>query len=164
MNYRPKIDVPRSKTEKIHDLACWIVMIGMFVYTILAIFQMPNTIPIHTNAKGEPDGWGSKWISLIMPLIIVALYVPEVFLQKHPEKHNYPVRLSESNAYLFYRNSKILVSWIKLEIVLSFAYINWCFVKDALGKPGPPIWYVFIGFVLIILTTIIMSVRRTRIK
>ncbi|GGH83310.1 putative membrane protein [Pullulanibacillus pueri] len=159
MNHRPKVIIPNSRLEKVHDLICGIVIIGMIVYTVQAIFQMPDTIPIHYNAKGEPDGWGSRWISLIMPLITVALYIPTVFLQKHPEKHNYPERLSESNAYAFYRHSKILISWIKLEIVLSFAYVNGCFVREARGHSSPPIWYVLIGFFLVVVTTIIMSVR-----
>ncbi|MBM7644833.1 magnesium-transporting ATPase (P-type) [Scopulibacillus daqui] len=161
MNHRP---ISKSKIEKLHDLACVIVIIGMFVYTVLSILQMTDTIPIHTNAKGEANGWGSRWMCLIMPFIIVILYIFIGFLQKYPKKYNYPDRLSGNNAYAFYRHSKILVSWIKLEVVLNFAYINWCFVKDALGQPGYPVWYALIGFLIIILTVIMGLVLRSRIK
>lgn len=165
MNQRPKISIPRSNLEKVHDWACLIVIISMFIYTIVSISQMQETIPIHINAKGEADGWGSKWISLLMPIVTIILYILAIPLEKHPEKHNYPERLNTGNIKAFYRNSKTLVSWIKLEVVLIFSYINWSFVHYALDKStGVSIWYVLIGFPIIILTAVIFVIRSSHIK
>jgi len=36
---------------------------------------LPEEVPIHWNAKGEPDGWGSKWWGIsLMPLINIVMY------------------------------------------------------------------------------------------
>ncbi|CAM3206502.1 DUF1648 domain-containing protein [Filibacter tadaridae] len=163
MNHRPKLIVQKSNIERVHDWVCVIVIIGMFAFTIQAIFQMPDSIPIHENGKGEINGWGSRWISIIMPFILVVIYIPLLFLQKYPEKHNYPERLSKGNVYAFYRNSKILISWLKFEFVLAFAYFNWYFVKVALGQTSPPLWYISFALVAVILTVIIIGLQRLRI-
>src|SRR5699024_11057352 len=55
-----------------------------------------KTIPIHLT-DGVIDGWGSKWISLLMPGIIVFVYVLSILFIRYLKKHD---------------QSIILVSWV----------------------------------------------------
>jgi len=114
-------DMNKYSTKKIfliHDIVCVIVIIGMIVYTLYAITQMPQTIPIHLT-NGVVDGWGSKWISLLMPGTIVFVYVLSILFIRYLKKHN---------------NSIILVSWVKLGCVILFSIVNILFIQFALSQ------------------------------
>ncbi len=55
----------------------WLVMILPLAYLALVWDSLPETIPTHFNAAGEPDGWGSRdtliYISLFFGLGIYLL-------------------------------------------------------------------------------------------
>lgn len=99
------------------DIICIMIILGMFGYTLHAVTQMPQTIPIHLT-NGVVDGWGSKWISLLMPGIIVFIYVLSILFIRYLKKHN---------------QSIVLVSWIKLGCVILFSIVNISFIQFALG-------------------------------
>lgn len=106
-----------KKIFLVHDIICVMIIIGMIGYTLYAITQMPQTIPIHLT-NGVVDGWGSKWISLLMPGIIVFMYILFIFFIRHQMKRN---------------QSIISLSWIKLGCVILFSIVNISFVQFALG-------------------------------
>lgn len=41
--------------------------------TVVAISVFPDVVPIHFNAQGIADGWGSKYTLLVTPIIILAM-------------------------------------------------------------------------------------------
>jgi uncharacterized membrane protein len=48
----------------------------MFLPLIIALIMLPilpNNIPMHYNSQNEIDRWGSKYESLILPLIIIGI-------------------------------------------------------------------------------------------
>jgi len=52
-----------------------ILIAGMFIMVAIALPQAPDSIPIHWNAAGEPDGYAGKVFGLlIMPLITLGIY------------------------------------------------------------------------------------------
>lgn len=55
----------------------FLVIAGIsFIASLFVILQLPDTVPIHWNAAGKIDGYGSKWIDLFlsaMPFIIYFL-------------------------------------------------------------------------------------------
>ena len=106
-----------KKIFLVHDIICVMIIIGMIGYTLYAITQMPQTIPIHLT-NGVVDGWGSKWISLLMPGIIVFIYILFIFFIRHQMKRS---------------QSIISLSWIKLGCVILFSIVNISFVQFALG-------------------------------
>ena len=106
-----------KKIFLVHDIICLIIIIGMIGYTLYAITQMPQTIPIHLT-DGVIDGWGSKWISLLMPGIIVFVYVISILFIRYLKKHD---------------QSIILVSWVKFGCVILFSIVNITFIQFALG-------------------------------
>lgn len=52
-----------------------------FILTIAAVILLPDEVAVHWNALGETDGYGSKFIYLIMPIAtgIMGLFLKEVF-------------------------------------------------------------------------------------
>lgn len=100
----------------IHDFVCITIIIGMIGYTLYVITQMPDTIPIHWS-NGVVDGWASKWISLLMPGLIIIIYLLSILFMKYLKKNNHPT---------------ILTSWIKLGCIILFSIINVLFVQFAL--------------------------------
>lgn len=99
------------------DFISVILIIGMTGYTFYAITQMPETIPIHWT-KGEVDGWGSKWISLILPSITVVLYGFFIVLAKYLNKRNHSITF---------------INWLKLGCVVWLSFGNFYFLQDVLG-------------------------------
>ena len=50
----------------------WILCILTLLSTILMLFVLPDTIPVHFNINGEPDRLGSKYELLLMPIVLIA--------------------------------------------------------------------------------------------
>ena len=51
---------------------CILSFLGHF----LVFFQMPDTVPIHWNVSGEPDGYANKLATLflaLLPLLMLGL-------------------------------------------------------------------------------------------
>lgn len=109
---------PNKTLFLVIDIFCIMIIIGMTSFTFYSISQMPETIPIHST-KGVTDGWGSKWISLLMPGITVFVYVSLIIGIKYLKKYNYSI---------------LLMNLLKLGLVICFSYVNWDFIRFALGS------------------------------
>ena len=53
--------------------ALWIISFLPLVGTAVALLFMPDVVPMHYNAAGEIDRWGSKYENLLLPLIVLLL-------------------------------------------------------------------------------------------
>src|SRR5699024_1353641 len=107
---------PTKNPFFILDLACIIIIIGMIGYTFYSIMKMPETIPIHLT-DGEIDGWGSKWISLLMPGIIVIVYLFFTFFSRYLRKRN---------------QSTTVTKWAVFGCVVLFSIPNFSFIQFAI--------------------------------
>jgi len=131
--YRPILEIPKTKAEKIFD----VIGIGVFLLSILYIVikwnQIPDEIPAHFNAAGDVNRWGSKMEIIILPIMGFFLFVLMSLLEKAPHMHNYPKRINESNAHHFYLNSRIILNSTKNTCLFVFAYLNTQIFQIALG-------------------------------
>lgn len=59
-----------------------------FILTIAAVILLPDEVAVHWNALGETDGYGSKFIYLILPIAtgIMGLFLKEVFKAQKTSK------------------------------------------------------------------------------
>ena len=99
------------------DLACIIIIIGMIGYTLYSIMKMPETIPIHST-NGVTDGWGSKWISLLIPGIMVIVYVFFTFFSRYLKKRN---------------QSTTITNWVGFGCMILISVANLSFIQFALA-------------------------------
>ena len=49
----------------------WMIGLTLLSFTMVGLFLTvaPDTLPVHYNARGEIDGWGSKYTYLLFPLL-----------------------------------------------------------------------------------------------
>lgn len=64
----------------------WIISLVPLVITAVMLGILPDKVPMHHNAEGEIDRWGSKYENLIFPLFIIALTLFWQLLIRYFEK------------------------------------------------------------------------------
>lgn len=146
--YRPIINLPKAKREKVWDCLGGGVFLASIVYIIVMWGKLPDEIPGHFNGAGEVDRWGTKIELFILPFIGLLLWVLMGLLEKVPHLHNYPARLNESNVERFYLNSRKLLNEIKNICLMIFALISFQMVQIALGEAQSLGWW-FLPLVII---------------
>ena len=162
---RPKIKLPRTKSEWIFDIVGLSVYIGMIVLLIVVWNKLPEQVPAHYNAVGEVDRWGSKWELVILPFVGLLTTMMMFVFEFHPEIHNYPKRFNEVNAKQFYLNSRQLINRLKNITLIVFSLIMYESIAIALGWSsgfGP----LFLPIILLLsFTPIVISlVKRRKIR
>jgi uncharacterized membrane protein len=157
---RPVLNIPKTFLEKLHDLICIFVLIVMFAYLFFVGSDMPEKVPIHFNAMGEADGWGSKWSLIILLLLGLVTYIGLSILGKYPHVYNYLREITERNAPFQYLNARMMVSWLKVEIVALMGYLEWTSIQLALGR-GVVLgkWFLPISLMIIFGTILFFAVR-----
>jgi uncharacterized membrane protein len=140
---RPKIQLPKTKTEWVWDIVGFSCYLASILFLVLNWNTLPDRVPAHYNALGEVDRWGSKMELLILPLIGAFLIILMQVFEKFPETHNYPDRMNESNVESFYLLSRKLINQLKNICLIIFALILVESVSIALGWwGGLGIWFL----------------------
>jgi uncharacterized membrane protein len=88
----------------------WLPLAAIAATFVLAAFvysRVPDPMPTHWNAAGVPDGYGSRFVGVLLtPLMAAGLYVLFLVLPRiDPRRANY-VRFADT--YLFFRTLIIL--------------------------------------------------------
>ncbi len=161
---RPKLKIPKTLLENFLDIAAISLFIAAAGSLIMQWTSIPNTVPTHFNAAGEPDGWGSKnnlWILLAIGLMTWILLT---IVEKFPHIYNY-FNLTEENAERQYKNARLMLNIIKNEMLLFFVYMSWVsagVAKEA--QEGLGVWILPIFIIGITATIAIFIVRSIKLK
>ena len=116
------------KREKIiQELILIVLTVLPILYLGLNWSVLPESVPIHFDAKGEPNGYGSRFVYLILPLGIYLLML--VLPRIDPRKANYAVF---EGSYYKLRLSSFAIS-LKSDAISLF------FMKQAILKNCPRI-------------------------
>ncbi|PGH77298.1 hypothetical protein CN899_29800, partial [Bacillus thuringiensis] len=119
-------------------------------------------VPVHYNAAGAVNRWGSKWELLMLPGIGVFLLLLLQTLEKYPEVHKYPQRLNESNAAQFYMHSRKMINQLKNMCLAIFAVIQFESVSIALGWKNR-LGILFLPILIIgVMVPIAIGIRKRR--
>lgn len=133
LEQRPEPELEKSRFVMMADVIAILSVITSTSYLIFQWSSLPETVPIHFNFAGEPDGWGGKWM-IVIPLIIgTVLWVGMHFLEKFPQSHNY-IWLTKENAQRQYKNSQLLVNAMKNIILVFFSFMTFESVRVSLGE------------------------------
>ena len=152
---RPQIHIEKTMLEKLANIIGIASIVAMILYIALNWSALPDDVPIHFNAAGEVDSWGSKWMLFFLPIITIALHLFMEVIEKRPHTHNYPARLTEQNAAQFYKESCQTLNLTKNIATMMLAYIAVRSVLVALEKVqglGITVMGIFLlmlGFVII---------------
>ncbi len=161
-----KIKAPSGKLDKAIDLISLFVLVSVSVFVVVMWFKLPSSIPIHFNAVGEVDGYGSKYTMFIMLPIMIMLYFILAVQSRHPETHNYIVTITDNNKEIQQHLLLRLVRVIKLEVMLIFGYIQVNMVVGALVRKGSNLgaWFLPVTLIMIFGTLIIYLYKSAKAK
>jgi uncharacterized membrane protein len=134
MGTRPIIKIKKTPLDWCIETVALLVVVAHWLVVLLCYFKLPETIPIHYNGAGEIDGWGSKAILWLLPVISSIMYIGITFVQKIPHLFNYAnIEITEKNAEKLYRIAVRMVSILKILVILLFALITVEVLQDALN-------------------------------
>ncbi len=154
MNKKPELDFEKSRLEQASDVLALLGIAAFLVLILLYWTQLPATIPIHFDLKGNADGWGSKATILVLPGIAIFIYLLMTLLARSRQNFNYPVRITPENANRQYRLARHLLAVIKVAIVWGFLGLTWLILQAA-GSQDPQLgaWPViaFVGLIFAVI-------------
>lgn len=146
---RPRINLSISLADKIIEILSAVLMVSLFIYTFASWSNLPETIPVHFDAKGRPDGFGGRITIFFSPLLMLAIYILLTALNRRPDVFNYPVKITPENAAYQYRTATRMLRMLKLSLVIMFGAITWSVVHSAqAGNSDVVLWVL--PFALII--------------
>jgi len=131
---RPKIKIDLETSDIIIEIIGAISIIMMIGWPLYFFNELPDIIPRHFNAAGEPDGFSQKNIIWTLPAIGLVMYIGMLFLNKFPHIFNYPTEITEENAERQYRIATKLIRTINMLIAVSFFYIGYGTIQTALNE------------------------------
>ncbi len=131
---RPRIKIEIGTTDRIIEALAAIALVLILIITSYYYSELPDTIPQHYDLEGNPDRYGNKTLSLVLPGIGILMYIGLTILNLFPHVFNYPVKITEENAKKQYRLATRLLRTIKLVIVSMFAFITYASMKTAQGE------------------------------
>ncbi len=137
------------------------LIIFMFVLAGMNYTQLPESIPIHFNGKGEIDGYGSKNLIWLMPTIALITFLVVRIATRFGESKSID-RLRRMNSGLRNKSDDAVrkiaehnqrqARWLNLIMVMLFAYILFVTVEIANGsqtKLNPWIMWGWVGLIFI---------------
>ena len=117
-----------------------ILIVGMIIFVYTQWDQIPQQVPMHYNAMGEIDSWGSKYEILFLPAISILLYVFITAVSFFPQIWNVPVRITDENKEAVYLSSKDLLIIMKVGCWL----LGLCHCRTVTAQPLPLPFYLFL--------------------
>ena len=111
------------------SLAALAFLAGATVAAFSGSVPLPARIPIHFNAAGTPDGWGSARMLWLLPAVSTALYLLMTWVSRYPEAFNYPVRVTPRNQEQLQQLALGMIAWLKAELLCVFAWIQWSVIR-----------------------------------
>lgn len=80
-----------ARHKKAWEVVQLAIIAGMFITAAVRWGSAPAQIPIHWNAAGEVDGYGSKFVGLLLdPIVAVGIYLLLKYIPRiDPARRNY---------------------------------------------------------------------------
>lgn len=136
--------VPFTVFQKILEALTLCLLLFLAGYLIMNWGNLPDRIPSHFDAMGNPNAWSGKNSILLLPIVSLGLYILITVISFFPQVWNTPVRITEKNYKFVYTSIRDLVSIVKFCMIASFTYMT---IQTAMARPLSP-WYLPIFLVL----------------
>jgi uncharacterized membrane protein len=153
---RPKIKIKRTIVDWIIEFAAFTFVVFLIVLPIINYSHLPETIPVHFNAAGEADGYGSRTTLWILPVTGLFMWFMFTVLEAFPHIFNYPVKITAENAETQYRLAIRLLRVLKTVILIIFSFISFKTIDTAggsasgLGKAFLPVFLILVFGVILV--------------
>jgi uncharacterized membrane protein len=144
------------------ELVSLFLLILAFYVALSNYPLLPDTIPTHFDAQGNPDDWSNKRaifslpiVSAVISILLTAFNVLLAIVDNPKRFINLPKRRKEALTRAQAETLRIFVNRclyvLKILMLCLFTYLTWQTVEIALGKAstlGIPFW-LFIGALLV---------------
>jgi uncharacterized membrane protein len=155
---RPVLQLEKTPLDNLLDwlavglaLACWL-LVGYYYG------QLPEEIPAHFNASGQPDRYDGKGILIFLPVLTTVLVAVLHFVKRIPHKFNYLVNITEENAPFEYRKAVMMMRVLSVLTAMLMLFLVYKIIQGGLGADFSlgPVFYVLIGAVTLVPMGILM--------
>lgn len=127
--HRPAYQWP----DAILEILGLLLVATMIILPLSYYGDMPDTIPTHFNAAGEPDGFGPKstiWWSIALGAVA---FLVLAWLSRQPHRLNYPKKLTPENTPRQYLLASRMLRVMNLQIALIFFYVAYSMLATSLN-------------------------------
>jgi len=146
---RPKIKTAFTVFDLIIEIIGLVALLALWILLLVSYFDLPDVIPVHFDGLGQANAFGGKRSILFLPVIATVLYAVMTIVNWFPHVFNFPVVITEENAFFQYSNMSRMLRCLKLSLILIFGSIVFQTIRNAEGHTeGLGIW--FLPFVLAI--------------
>lgn len=160
MEKRPKINIELTQWDKIIEIISWLILIALWTLVLFNYPELPPTIPIHFNASGQADSYGSKSTIFLLPVIGTVISIGMSILGKFPHVFNYPLTITSENAIKQYTGAVRLLRFLRLAIGLVFFAIVLSIYLTSTGKAsGLGKWFLPLTLALFFIPIIYYFIR-----
>jgi uncharacterized membrane protein len=165
MEERTKITLKLSTIDLSFEILGWCLLVAVWILILTNYSSLPNTIPTHYNGTGQVDGFGGKSNILALPIISTILYIGLTILNRYPHIFNYPVKITQENAFRQYTTVTRLIRTLKFSIVLIFGFLVFKTIQNTKGETdGLEIWILPFTLALIIIPIIYFLIKSFKEK
>lgn len=162
---RPVSSIPEGPLDRILEVISLLSVFSSVALTIWHYTSLPESVPSHFNAAGNPDAYSSKPVMWILPVISILTYAGLTVLGRYPHNFNYPFAITETNAKGQYTNAVQALRWTKAIVLGQLASLVFFQHRVAMGwTDGLPPWWlpVSVGCVLVALLVFVVRAFRRR--
>ena len=146
---RPRVKVPLEPIDWWMEGIAIIGLVLIILLPLLYFSQLPDVIPRHFDAAGNPDGYSNKSIIWFITVIGVALYTGLHYVNRIPHHFNYSKEVTERNAPQLYKGATRMMRYFKSVIACVFAYITWTMIQTSMGRQdGLGGWFMPVFLIL----------------
>jgi uncharacterized membrane protein len=161
---RPKIKPEMMPIDWLIEGLAIAALMTFIGYAIYWYQRVPQIIPIHFDASGNIDNYGSKIHLLILPGIGVFIYVLLTAIGLFPHTYNFTQKITPENAPRQYLLATRFIRFLKSVIIGIFFFIGIMITRVSMNQTDTMgIWLlpVILGFVFIpIIVYLVVASRK----
>ena len=139
----------------------WCVAAASVILAFWAVLVLNDPIPMHFNAQGEIDGWGSRWLLVAIAAMAGLFAMIPTLTRKHPQTLNVPIRITPSNEAVVRAIALHMTSALLLAVEGLFFLMMAAQIFIAQGGTGISINWVLWPMVGLIFLVIVADLIRT---
>ena len=112
-------------------LFSFVLLIFIWEYTFISYRELPDIIPIHFGLDGTPDGFSTKKMSWLLPIIASFVFALLFYLSKNQSSSllNLPANIKENKQL-----SSNIIHFVNLIAMVIFSVITYESINVALEK------------------------------
>lgn len=112
-------------------LFSFVLLIFIWEYTFISYRELPDIIPIHFGIDGTPDGFSTKKMNWLLPIIASFIFGLLFYLSKNQSSSllNLPTNIKENKQL-----SSNIIHFVNLIVMVIFSVITYESINIALEK------------------------------